>query len=152
LCRFTGHVRELYTVAQHCCHVSDAVFFSAIEAGMSLREAKALAFEGLLHDATEAYLNDISTPVKHSPDLAGYRAAEERVRLAVVERFGLPREESALVKWADKAVLVNEGRDLMPPSEGWEKRGTPIEGLTVIPLAPVVARREWLRRFDELSK
>lgn len=119
---------------------------------MTLREAAALAFEGLLHDATEAYLNDISTPVKHSPDLAGYRAAEERVRLAVVERFGLPREESALVKWADKAVLVNEGRDLMPPSEGWEKRGKPIEGLTVVPLPPVEARAEWISRFSLLRR
>lgn len=150
ICRFSGHVSDFYSVAQHCCHVADAVFFDVIAAGAPLREAKMLAFEGLLHDATEAYLNDVSTPVKASPELAGYRGAEARLAVVIADRFDLPRVESAIVKWADRAALVTEARDLMPPSEDWGKMSEPIAGLKIVPLAPVDARREWLRRFEEL--
>lgn len=150
LCRFTGAVREPYSVAQHSCLVSDLVALKARSLGLSRREVKALAFEALLHDATEAYLNDVSTPVKVQPELAGYRAAEERVRLAVAERFGLPREETPIVKWADRLALVMEARDLMPPSDDFADRGSPAPR-KVEPWGHRRARWEFLQRFGALS-
>lgn len=152
LCRFTGAVREPYSIAQHCCLVSDLAALKARSLGLSRAEIKALAFEGLLHDASEAYLNDVSTPVKVQPELAGYRAAEERVRLAVCERFGLPREETPLVKWADRMALIMEARDMMPNyAEDFGDRGDPAPRL-VEPWGHNRARIEFLVRFGALTE
>lgn len=155
LCRFTGHVREFYSVAQHCVLVSRWVEEVAILGGASDEEARALALEALLHDATEAYLNDVSTPVKRQADLAGYRAAEERLRLAIVERFGLPREESPLVKEGDRALLVAEARDLLPGgTEGFEAYVPSVEWSVrpIWPMSPKLARAAFLGRYQELTR
>lgn len=60
LCRFNGHTREFYSVAQHSCIVAELV-----------PEEHKLA--ALLHDATEAYLGDITRPLKQwMPDYRGF--------------------------------------------------------------------------------
>lgn len=152
LARFTGHTREFYSVAQHCRGVSAWVEAEARRLGFSKEQARALALEGLLHDGSEAYLNDISTPVKRQPELAGYRAAEERVRLAFVERFGLPREESALVKKGDRILLVTEARDLLPCGvEGFGDWGVDPLPAVIRPERPARARELFLRRFEALG-
>ncbi len=53
LCRFTGHTSMFYSVAQHSLLVSEKM-----QGGPEAKLA------GLLHDATEAYTNDLSTPLK----------------------------------------------------------------------------------------
>lgn len=57
ICRYTGHVgADHYSVAQHCVIGAETIF---AETGDRL-----LAAAFLLHDAHEAYLGDIATPVK----------------------------------------------------------------------------------------
>ena len=151
LCRFTGHVRKFYSVAQHCCYVSKVVLDEAKKLGLSEDESRLLALEGLCHDATEAYLNDLATPVKKQPDLAGYRATEARLWKVIAERFGLPPEESDLVRWADRVMLVTEARDLMPPGDDWSVWGVSPADFTVRPWTPEVARGTWLSSFTWLG-
>jgi hypothetical protein len=108
-CRFTGHVRRFYSVAQHSVHVSS-----------TCDPSDALA--GLLHDASEAYLVDLARPIKRSAGLHGYRLAEQRLQRVIYQRFGLPVVEPASVELADKIMLGIEARDLMGPLlPGWEK-------------------------------
>src|ERR1051326_3663293 len=77
MCRFAGHVKEFYSVAEHsvrvslACHPDDALW-------------------GLLHDASEAYVVDMPRPIKRAPFMHGYRLLEAKVSLAVCERFELP--------------------------------------------------------------
>lgn len=136
LCRYTGHTRKLYTVAQHCCHVSDAC-------------SPENRLWGLLHDSTEAYCNDIAKPLKIS--LPDYNEIEARVARAVAIHFGLPLEEPSEVKELDKRIVANEFRDLffslptdfeLPPS---------LPGLRIKPWSPRRAREQFLLRFWELS-
>ncbi len=102
MCRFTGHCKKFYSVAQHSvlvsyiCDSQDAMW-------------------GLLHDASEAYLVDVPRPLKRSGYFEEYKRFEANMQEAVCKRFGLPVKEPASVKKADGQLLVTEARDLMSP-------------------------------------
>lgn len=97
VCRYTGHCKEFYSVAQHSVLVA-----------MSLPPA--LQFQGLMHDASEAYLGDVSSPLKSL--LPEYKALEERVERAISKSFGMPFPLDPQVKVADMRMLMTEKRDL----------------------------------------
>lgn len=111
-CRFAGHTREFYSVAQHSVLVA-----SLMPPGLELI--------GLLHDAAEAFVGDVSTPLKAL--LPDYKEIERRVQYAVYKAFNLTGdsyvgtvcqlmiEENTLRK-ADLIALATEKRDLMPES------------------------------------
>jgi hypothetical protein len=90
--RYNGRTPHPYSVAQH------AVFVSYL---------CPLALEGLHHDDTEAYLGDVSSPVKRLLPLFG-RIEERMRRRAIAPAFGLSADEPAMVKWADVAALRME--------------------------------------------
>jgi hypothetical protein len=150
LCRFAGHTRRFYSVGEHSVHVAEVLR----QAG----ETATTQLWGLLHDAPEAYLVDLPRPIKHSPGLEPYRAAEHRLALAVSERFGLSEYEPPAVKAADDALLVTERRDLMAPrSEGWDLwapgvNAQPVDGLNLVPAtSPAAVRSAFLLRYERLE-
>lgn len=137
LCRFTGHARRFYSVAEHSCLLSTQVPLS-------------LALCGLLHDATEAYCNDLAKPLKRQ--LPDYNALEDRVWAAVAHRFELPVVMPEFIKLADMAMLKYEVPRLMPRGtlEDLDLPGEPANlfGLPFWP--PETAEKVFLRRFHEL--
>lgn len=139
LCRFTGAVRKFYSVAQHCVLVSHLV-------------PAEHALWGLFHDASEAYVNDINRPTKRG--LPQYREMEQRILVAICDRFGLPREEPPCVKDADRMMLAIEARDLMPNPTLWSLAYgeiQPIQGIKIDPLPPEEAARAFLNRYYQLT-
>lgn len=101
-CRWTGHVRRFYSVAQHSVLVAKWLKNRDYD-----EETQLL---GLLHDASEAYISDISRPVKEH--LANYGAIESRLMEVILARYKMPALWIA-IKVADDALLVTEWRDLM---------------------------------------
>ncbi len=89
--RFTGAGDEIATVAQHCVHVS-------------LLAPPALAAWGLLHDASEAYLGDVSSPLKAL--LPEYQRLEALWQDVIAQRFGVPIQRG--VKPYDIQSLLTE--------------------------------------------
>lgn len=137
LCRFAGHTRTFYSVAQH------AVLVSGI---CPPEDAK----WGLLHDASEAYLCDLTRPLKHTPELAGYRTIEAAVQGVICDAFSLPRAEPPSVKAADLRLLRTEQRDLMVMPPTWTVTGEPLSW-RIEPWSPDFAERAFLARFGEVS-
>lgn len=142
ICRFTGHTREHYSVAQHSWLVSWLV-------------PAQFALHGLLHDAAEAFVGDVSSPLKRQ--MPTYQWIEQGVESAVLNRFGLygwPDDSYRAVKQADLVALVTEQRDLMPPrGDGDWSNVDGIEPLpwTIEPLPSFMAKALFLRRFEQLG-
>ena len=141
LCRFTGHTRQHYSVAQHSVLLSFVV-----------KPEHALA--GLLHDAAEAYLGDVSSPLKSL--LPEYRLIEQRMQATIHRRFGLPQNlPEAMrrdIKHADAVMLATECRDLMPGhGQVWSVTDA-IKPLPVhlYPWAATLARLTFLQRYEWL--
>ena len=137
-CRFGGHCREFYSVAQHSVLVSQLV---PVEH----------ALKALLHDAAEAYLVDVPSPIK--PLIPGYGALERRVHEAVFAAFGLTPELPPEVKHCDLVALATEKRDLMPEDGPWALlEGIATDPYEIAPLPPQAAKTLFLDRFYALTK
>ncbi len=146
-CRFNGHTRRFYSVAEHCLYVSRAV------SGIS----REMAYYGLMHDAAEAYVGDVVAPLKSL--LPEYRAVEERVWRAICVRFNLPVELPGAVHIADKCMLATELEYLLlAPPKPWDNRCEPfplreigLDSISQFGLPPREAHRRFLERFAELA-
>lgn len=110
--RFTGHTSRPYSVAEHSLLVEEIM---CREYG-PLPPAALLA--ALVHDAHEAYLGDISTPLKQALGAWNLEAVEGPVWHAVQQHFGTraaSRDYASLIKRCDLMALAMERRDLLPP-------------------------------------
>lgn len=139
LCRYGGHTKRFYSVAEHCVHVSRAV--PAID-----------ALWALFHDASEAYLGDVVRPLKHARALVGYRDVEARVQEAICDALLLSPVEPESVERADKAILYDERRALMadPPLPWALGESGPGVGAIIEGWPPARAEAEFLARYGEL--
>lgn len=139
ICRFTGHVREFYSVAQHSYHASYLV-------------PPEHALAALLHDAAEAYVGDVASPLKHL--LPEYKSIEAGVEAAVCAHFDISLPLDPCVKHADLIMLATEKRDLMPwmLSDNWDiLANISPQPKPLVPMSPLTARYYFLSRFEELT-
>ncbi len=105
-CRFTGHSNRFYSIAEHSIYV----------ARYCSPENK---LWGLLHDASEAYISDISSPLKMF--LPDYRNIEHNLMVVICDRFGLDWKIPEQVKKIDMKMLATEQGKLMgTPPEEWD--------------------------------
>ncbi len=143
MCRFLGHTDGFYSVGQHSVLVSELVPAQD-------------ALWGLMHDASEAYLCDLPAPIKRDPEMGIYRIAEDRLMLAVCQKFGLQPEMPKSVMLADKLLLATEFRDVTTVDDlDWiiaECGVAPSEHLLIHPWPPCVAEERFLRRFWNLTR
>lgn len=137
-CRFSGHVKKFYSVAQHSVLVSYIC-------------DSADALWGLMHDASEAYLVDIPSPLKRSATFSAYRLLENQMQKVICKRFGLSEDEPPSVKKADKILLSTEARDLMGPlHKDWVQPTEPLP-FRIDPLPQQEAKNLFMKRFFELT-
>lgn len=149
-CRFGGHCRYFYSVAQHAVLLSHAVEKVSPEH----------ALRALHHDDAEAYCADIPRPVKpylwasanfqEPVRLRSYRDFEKDVMLAIVEKLGLPPEEPGIVKLYDTKILRDEQVCLDFTSAGEWPAITRI-GIQIEPWPWQAAKAAFLERHQELG-
>lgn len=137
VCRYAGHCNKFYSVAEHCVHVSRIV-----------PPQDALA--GLLHDAPEAYIHDITRPLKRH--LAGYQGIEWMNWHAIAAAFRVDPVLPKSVHDADTSMLFVERRALLrePPAPwGFEDPGL-AKNVRIECWSPEAAKLEFTGRFLEL--
>jgi uncharacterized protein len=144
LCRFGGHSRSFYSVAQHSVIVSRLVEERTGDAQD--------AFAALMHDATEAYLGDMPHPLKHrSPLGTAYKAAEDHLEQALRDRFGI-KPDVPEIKRVDKALLAAERRAFSAERWHWpELEGVEPLDVELAAWPPDEAARAFAERYAELD-
>ena len=130
--RYTGHVGQ-YSVAQHCVLVAKQL-------------PDELKLAGLLHDAPEAYIGDVSAPLKkHLPE---YKIIEEFYHSVIDDHFGVVTEQPA-IKEVDVRMLITEAKSFGILTEEWPK-AEPYK-FEVVPLPPELAYIEFMEMFHNLT-
>lgn len=137
ICRFGGHIKKFYSVAQHSILVSQIC-------------PEEYALQGLLHDATEAYCGDMIRPIKVL--MPNYREMEDGLHRAISKAFDMKygKKIQKIIKKYDNIMLVTERRDL---KHGNGPQWAHIEPLKekIRPWGPNKARREFIERYLELT-
>jgi len=143
VCRFAGHIKKFYSVAEHSVFVSR----------MCEKEHK---LAGLLHDASEAYIADIASPFK--PFLTNYKELEHNVMLVIAEKFGFEYPFDNDVHESDVYMLKMEAQELLNHKAEWSyenRYATPNkkEKYGVYPrgLIPSDAKDAFLFQFEHLT-
>lgn len=145
-CRYNGHTKEFYSVAQHSILVAD------------LMPSKWYEY-GLIHDAIEAYIGDLTTPMKNSISkeaIDGFTEIEDNIDRLIHNYFDLeypvPPEIKAAVKKADVLALMTEKRDLLPDnSKDWGIDVEPHPSITVVPMPRDLVFEEFVDKLAELK-
>ncbi|KKK51984.1 hypothetical protein LCGC14_3109490 [marine sediment metagenome] len=141
-CRYTGHTKQFYSVAEHCILMSRYV---------TDLDCKVMA---LYHDAVETYIGDIASPVKRS--LPDYRKLEDAIerRLFMWLGYSIPSRVKKLIKILDTRIMLQERNELLPAiNEQW------IENEVVTPLDvdimcwnPARAEKEYLKQAEQIRQ
>lgn len=98
LCRYGGHSPRFYSVAQHS-------YLCARMAPVKLQ------MQALMHDASEAYLCDVPSPIK--PALKNYQVIEEHLMVVIAKRFGFQYPLDEQIHEIDKIILHQEWDELI---------------------------------------
>lgn len=133
--RFNGHCRTFYSIAQH----------SVLAARELLKATKdrTIAMQGLLHDASEAYICDLPRPIKSY--ITNYKELEEQLMQCIAVKFNLNYPFHELVKKIDTVLLATEARDLMDGDclAKWKLVEQPLPYI-IIPMSHRRAKEEFL--------
>lgn len=116
LCRYTGHITMFFSVAQHSLLVEEKIPGNA--------ETKLAA---LLHDAAEAYIGDVSSPLKRWMKEKGnwaYDSLHHAIADVIHRRFEITKVHAGTVRLYDQATQVFEAEGFLGLSiEELEKSG-----------------------------
>jgi len=144
ICRWTGHTSRFYSVAEHCIRA----------AAIAPPECK---LHVLMHDAAEAYLGDVATPLKNL--LPEYQTIELNHVFwigdwlqSLYKARQAPRGDMirSWVGQADHIMLHTEARDLMGAS--WADPEFCLEARIHPTIAPVDVANTFINIFKELTK
>lgn len=145
-CRYNGHTRTFYSVAEHAVLVADRL--------RALGHSPVVAMAGLHHDDAEAYLGDVVRPLKLALKPT-YTDLERRMHRVIREALAVayPGDEGwQAVVDADNWALAIEARCLMQSrGEGWHDLSPAVPGRVDLGLSPADARSAYLWMHDRLT-
>lgn len=149
-CRYggQGEVTKFYSVAEHSWHI--ARYARSVD-GMPAK----VCLAALLHDAPEAYLNDLPRAVKHSVG-AGYDNLEHNVACAINEKYGIAQtfaDYYTYIKNLDRRIVPHEKDAIMRYPQPWAyDQFSSLPGIVIYCFDPETAKRYFLSEYELLCK
>lgn len=144
-CRYGGHSKRFYSVAEHTILMSDWVLKQPWGTPLD-------ALTALHHDDAEAYIGDLPRPCKQN--IPQFKAVEEGIDEVVAERFQTQYPFPGWLKTADTAILLDERAQIMSPSgNSWaidKLRPLGVKTWNVLGRFQWYVRWQWLLRHNEL--
>ena len=151
MCRYTGHVKQFYSVAQHCVLMANA-------------DLPGDPLARLLHDSAETYIGDLASPWKGLLLVWNYHRAiskpvavrkfEQRLEAVIGEALGVDLSPDPEIKLGDTRMFWTEIRDLMPKvPEDFEwglPRMQPLDA-KIVPWSPATAEGVFLSTYNKLK-
>ena len=144
LCRFGGHTKVFYSVAQHCVLCATVA--------MNTYKDDVLAKYALMHDASEAYCVDIPRPLKRR--LSNYNEIEAEIQSKILDKFNLLEYNiySEKVREIDNRMLITEANYIL---NGGSKDFTdpicdPYEDMMIVPWTSEAAKKRFLITYSRL--
>lgn len=161
LCRFGGHCKEFYSVAQHsvivCGLIRDWIdWASADDSTRNTTADRNLMLTALLHDAPEAYCGDMVRPLKQN--IPEFKTIESQIWTVIAAKFNLPFSLPKEIEIEDARALLMEKRDLLT-SHGhtWTFPQCQFPDLNIptwniVPVSPSYAKESFLALFESLTE
>jgi hypothetical protein len=145
--RYAGQTRTAYNVAQHSVLVARTL--------AAIAQPREVILAGLMHDAAEAYVGDLTRPVKRLIRQGAKHSAfdylEDAVMGAIAERFGIALPLPEIVHEHDAAMCAREQLDLGRVPAGWVPPCAPAD-CRVTPWHAGHAEAAFLDTFHELTR
>lgn len=142
-CRYGGHTREYFSVAQHSVIVAQIVnsWFPA---------ERRLILTALMHDAAEAYSADVVRPIKRR--IPQFKEIEERIEAVIAQKFDLIFPFPRSIKEADNMALNTERRDLLTQTDHvWNTHDAGILPGRIVPLDWRESKKLFLYLYNQLQ-
>lgn len=152
-----GPIDKSYSVAEHSVHVAMLVTQWAMKSGMSPKAIRECARWALMHDATEAYLGDLSRGLKELIRLHTeiYNVLETNLEILITRRFDLhPTDVTrTLTKRADVAIVGPEFEALWEGRVHVDRREDPddVSSVVIGQWDPPYAKRRFLEMCEQLD-
>ncbi len=136
--RYSGQTKVFYSVAEHSYLASYAI-----------DQRDDLPLMALLHDSAEAYLGDVTSPLKAL--LPEYKGIEILVLSIILRKFGLPPALPHEVEEVDRRMLATEAEVLFETNEEWSIPFKPYDHIRIAPLPPGLAELAFMQRLEQLT-
>jgi len=146
-CRYSGHPLYYYSIAEHSVLVAEYM-------EMAFPNNPEFLLPALFHDASEAYLADVSGPVKKDPRFEPWwTPIEQKVEIAIAEALGFDYPIPAEIKIGDNEVLKLEIDRIIRKTDWWtpKKADAFAQRLELRILFPRAAELRFLNYYNKIK-
>lgn len=144
-CRFNGHCKQFYSVADHSVRLSHRM-------GM---QRPIMLLTALMHDSAEVFTGDIIRPVRNLiyQGTGVLDDIEKEILCKLAKKFGFTYPIPEIVKFLDNRLLVTEAKYLLPGDHSWWTKDLPDPFDEVIYPCPItLSCEQFIKRFEQLTK
>jgi hypothetical protein len=165
ICRFNGHTRTFFSIAQHMTEAAQLSMRKTLNKGILPSVRRDMAYACLIHDAHESYIGDWPSPLKLVLG-EDFRKVERPIIVAVEEAFGVTQsmEEhrkhvkevdlellySDAIRWGMDGTITIDDIEYGDPRD-WVPNDAVIHFQDAVPLVPDEATDNWIAMFELLK-